>query len=186
MVTFLITKAPLVSIAANRSFALQGVFNSVRHNSTFDQLANAFKQEGNQELKANENTSSGNKAAISDIDNLLSNTFEPQHDDKGRTTDYLIHSSLKHPRDVAKSIRLQESRAGRTVEVSYGNISRALGQLNSILRSNKIRYLQKVQLRYIPPAKYQKQKKREWWRRKFSQGFKELMSEVRDAKRRGY
>ena len=82
--------------------------------------------------------------------------------------------------------RLQGPIAGRSVDVQYGNFNRALGGIFTVVKSNKIRYLQKVQSRFIPPAKYRKQKKREWWRRKFAQGFKELMSQVRDAKRRGY
>lgn len=169
--------------------ACKGIFRGitgVRFNSSFDQLANAFKQ--NQGKDSGNNNTNKNNSAISDIDSLLSSTFDPQSNSKfnEKSQDYLLQNSLKHPRDVAKSIRVTGPFAGRTVDVHYGNLGRALAALNSIIRNNRVRYLQKVQTRFIRPAKYKKQKKREWWRRKFSLGFKELMAEVRDAKRRGY
>lgn len=157
----------------------------VRLNSSFDELAKAMKQ---QTGKKDSTTKERNTSAINDIDNLLSSTFDFQNNSHytNKSNDYILDNSLKHPRDVAKSSRLHGPIAGRTVDVQYGNFNRALGGIFTVVKSNKIRYLQKVQSRFIPPAKYRKQKKREWWRRKFSLGFKELMSQVRDAKRRGY
>lgn len=171
----------------NRGLVSRPAFGvtSVRFNSSFDELAKAMKQPNN---KKEDNNKDRNSSAISDIDNLLSSTFDFQSNShySNKSNDYILDNSLKHPRDVAKSIRLQGPIAGRSVDVQYGNFNRALGGIFTVVKSNKIRYLQKVQSRFIPPAKYRKQKKREWWRRKFSQGFKELMSQVRDAKRRGY
>lgn len=171
----------------NRTISNKPLFGvtPVRLNSSFDELAKTMKQQTNDKP---DSAKDRNSSAISDIENLLSSTFDFQNNSKfsNKSNDYILDNSLKHPRDVAKSIRLSGPIAGRTVDVQYGNFNRALGGVYTTLKSNKIRYLQKVQSRFIPPAKYRKQKKREWWRRKFSQGFKELMSQVRDAKRRGY
>ncbi|KAI5959034.1 hypothetical protein CANMA_004158 [Candida margitis] len=90
------------------------------------------------------------------------------------------------PREVAKGIREFGTNAGRTVDVNYNNLARAFTQIKRVGNENKIRYLQKIQSRYIRPAKYRKQLKREWWRRKFSGGFKDLLAQVNDARRRGY
>ncbi|KAF6053142.1 Ribosomal protein S21 family protein [Candida parapsilosis] len=90
------------------------------------------------------------------------------------------------PREVAKGIREFGTNAGRTVDVNYNNLARAFTQIKRIGNENKIRYLQRVQSRYIRPAKYRKQLKREWWRRKFSAGFKNLLAQVNNARRRGY
>ncbi|KAI5967611.1 hypothetical protein KGF57_000305 [Candida theae] len=90
------------------------------------------------------------------------------------------------PREVAKGIREFGTNAGRTVDVNYNNLARAFTQVKRLGNENKIRYLQKIQSRYIRPAKYRKQLKREWWRRKFSAGFKDLLAQVNDARRRGY
>lgn len=91
-----------------------------------------------------------------------------------------------HPRDIAKNIRVNGPLAGRTIDIHPGGVSYGLSSLNAVIRSNKVRYLKKIQSRYIPPAKYRKQLKREWWRRRFLSGFKELMAKVNDARRRGY
>ncbi|KAG5416903.1 hypothetical protein I9W82_005633 [Candida metapsilosis] len=90
------------------------------------------------------------------------------------------------PREVAKGIREFGTNAGRTVDVNYNNLARAFTQIKRVGNENKLRYLQKIQSRYIRPAKYRKQLKREWWRRKFSSGFKDLLAQVNDARRRGY
>lgn len=167
-----------------RPFTRAGVPSSaqlraVRLNSSFDQLTKA--------VRGLENTER-NTSTVLDVDSLLKGAVEPQSPSHfGRATDNLLfENTLKHPRDVARGMRVLGPLAGRTVEVPFNNIGAALGGLNNTIRLNKIRYLQKVQKRFIPPAKYAKQKKREWWRRQFSHGFKELMAQVRDAKRRGY
>ncbi|CCG20416.1 hypothetical protein CORT_0A00230 [Candida orthopsilosis Co 90-125] len=90
------------------------------------------------------------------------------------------------PREIAKGIREFGTNAGRTVDVNYNNLARAFTQIKRVGNENKLRYLQKIQSRYIRPAKYRKQLKREWWRRKFSSGFKDLLAQVNDARRRGY
>lgn len=77
--------------------------------------------------------------------------------------------------------------AGRTLDVRMGqNVGNIVGGLATLVRTNKVRFLKTEQARFIGKAKLQKQKHRQWWRRNFSAGFKELMSQVRDAKRRGY
>ncbi|CAH6718499.1 37S ribosomal protein Mrp21p, mitochondrial [[Candida] jaroonii] len=97
-----------------------------------------------------------------------------------------IESKVMHPRDVAKRIKITGPLAGRTINVTNNNVGASLKMLNSVIMSNKIRYLQRIQSRYIRPAKYRKQLKREWWRRKFSEEFKKLLAKVNDAKRKGY
>lgn len=161
-----------------------GMIESIRMKSSFEELSKATeRQDLSKELIENNR----NANAINDVESLLASTLDMTDtlNNQG-TNDYMLQNSLKHPRDVAKSIKLTGPMAGRTVDVHHGNLGRALANLNSLIRANKIRYLKKVQARHIPAGKYKKQKKREWWRRKFSQGFKELMAEVRDAKRRGY
>ncbi|RLV82567.1 hypothetical protein JA9_003772 [Meyerozyma sp. JA9] len=133
------------------------------------------------------NADKSKSQAIADVDNLLNETSNFHANSfSNRSKDRMFDISVKHPRDVAKSIRVQGPIAGRSVDVQYGNFARSLSSMFAVVRSNKIRYLKKIQARHIPPAKLRKQKKREWWRRKFSSGFKELMAQVRDAKRRGY
>ncbi|KAI5966717.1 uncharacterized protein KGF55_000126 [Candida pseudojiufengensis] len=90
------------------------------------------------------------------------------------------------PREVAKGIKEFGTNAGRSIDVNYNNLSRTFIQIKRLNNENKIKYLQKIQSRYIRPAKYRKQLKREWWRRKFSSGFKDLLAQVNDARRRGY
>lgn len=138
----------------------------------------------------NSNPSPADKSksqAIADVDNLLNETSTFHANSiRSRTQERMFDVAVKHPRDVAKQIRTQGPIAGRGVDVQYGNFGRSLGALASVLRSNNIRKLKKIQARYIRPAKLRKQAKSEWWRRRFSAGFKDLMAQVRDAKRRGY
>lgn len=139
-------------------------------------------------VRANDNGDKPSKPSLDDslfevLNNLDAKPLSDNHfqDDLG-----LGKSTQMHPRDIAKNIRMNGPIAGRTVDVSPGGVSYGIYGVNTILRSNKIRYLQRVQSRFIPPAKYKKQLKREWWRRRFFQGFKGLMAQVNDAKRRGY
>lgn len=95
-------------------------------------------------------------------------------------------STKINPRDVAKKIRVTGVLAGRTVDMIPGVVSYGIHSIRVLSKANKIRYLQSIQRRYIRPAKYRKQKKREWWRRRFQEGFKDLLAKVIDARRRGY
>lgn len=182
MLRSVIYRNPLTVTARNINAGPKVGLFLVRFNSSFDQLKNVVNQNS-----AKDNSGS-NSSTIDTIDNLLSETSNNANKlhFNNKSDDYIFGNSIPHPRDVAKNIRLHGAIAGRTVDVQYGNFGRALSGVNSVIRNNKVRYLQKVQNRFIPPAKYAKQKKREWWRRRFSQGFKDLMSQVRDAKRRGY
>lgn len=173
-------------ISSIRSLSVTGIrMNDQKNDSVRDQLYEAVKSNGN-----NISTSSTtNKPSLDDslfdvLNNLDSNT---QSSDKAFQDDLGLSSATQiHPRDIAKNIRMSGPLAGRTVDVNSGAVSYGVNSINTILRTNKIRYLQRVQSRYIPPAKYRKQLKREWWRRRFLQGFKGLMAQVNDAKRRGY
>ncbi|ODV82136.1 uncharacterized protein CANTADRAFT_93328 [Suhomyces tanzawaensis NRRL Y-17324] len=164
-----------------RAPALLFGINSARFNSSFDQLNAAVKQ-------SNKKGSQENASTVSDINDLLNSSLElPETSYLGKkNNEYGLGNMVPNPRDVAKSIRQNGPIAGRTVDVHYNSIGKALYSLNGININNKIRYLQNIQSRHIRPAKYTKQKRREWWRRKFSDGFKELMGQVQDARRRGY
>ncbi|CAK7894939.1 hypothetical protein CAAN1_05S00716 [[Candida] anglica] len=181
---------------------------SVRYNSTLAELSQAIKTPVESEYKAT------NNSIVSDIDHLLladsakesaTDAASPASNNEstgfkngalyggaahpfGRasSSDYLLQQSVRHPREVAKSIRVFGPIAGRTFDVRHGNIGATIASVQTVLRTNKIKKLVNVQKRHIPKAKYRKQKHREWWRRQFSKGFRELMSEVRDATRRGY
>lgn len=148
-----------------------GVFTpvSVRYNSSFKDLL--FKEP----KKKNENEF---------ILNEMVNNITLNEADRNHLTP--VTPPETSPRDIAKTIRMHGPVAGRTVDVHNNNMGKALGGLNSLANASKIRYLKQIQSRFIRPAKYTKQKRREWWRRKFAVGFKDLMGQVNDARRRGY
>lgn len=168
--------------------------NFVRHNSILSELRDAVKPQGQDQASQNKATGKPEKVSsgVDDIDTLLkSNLFDAKFlfggDANGSNEDpSLFARTLQHPRDVAKSIRISGPEAGTAVDVRNGSIALTYGMLLLTLRKTNVRYLQNVQKRYIRPAKYRKQLKSEWWRRNFSKGFKDLMAQVRDAKRRGY
>lgn len=156
-------------------------FVAKRYNSSFEQLSNLIKQST---LKDGQTKVDHNSSTVNHVNELLQTPAKDEYFRGAKNYDF--GATAKHPRDVAKSIRVQGPPAGRTVDVQYGNLGFALGGLRNVLRANRINYFKKVQARHIPPAKYKKQRKREWWRRRFSEGFKDLMAQVKDAKRRGY
>ena len=182
-------------------------FISARQNSTLVQLSQAIKTtSANKATKSNKD--SKDRSVISDVDHLLlsfedtlktngnassSSTSTPgsskftSSDFRARSSNYLLQQPAPHPRDVAKNVRMFGPLAGRTLDVRMGqNVGNIVGGLATLVRTNKVRFLKTEQARFIGKAKLQKQKHRQWWRRNFSAGFKELMSQVRDAKRRGY
>lgn len=192
-----ITRSRIVSSLSQVSGAGNTLLsiNNKRFNSSFDQLSKLIKQSSiKTSISKNDNNQHNDNGfeksdTIDHVNELLgglsSDASTPSYF-SNRSRDYNFGNALKHPRDVAKGIRLQGPAAGRTVDVQYGNFGFAVGGIRRITRSNKLQYLQKVQSRFIRPAKYQKQKKREWWRRRFSEGFRDLMRQVQDSKRRGY
>lgn len=161
-------------------------FNS--NNANLDQLKSIFNQSNEKSTTTND---SQTKSTLN-IDDLLSNSIletreRPQSNSFGVYDKFGFEQTRQPtPREVAKNIREFGVNAGRTVDVSYNNISRSFAQVKRVVNDNKIRYLQRIQSRFIRPTKYRKQLKREWWRRRFSQGFKELLHDVNDARRRGY
>lgn len=163
-------------------------FNS--NNANLDQLKSIFGDSKSTTKQASEST---NKQSLN-IDDLLNSSI-PEAKSPSTTfpTTFSLHDKFGFeqnrqptPREVAKNIREFGTNAGRTVDVNYNNISRSFNQMRRVVNENKIRYLQRIQSRYIRPAKYRKQLKREWWRRKFAAGFKDLLHQVNDARRRGY
>lgn len=157
-----------------------------RFNSNFDQLSNLIKQSTLSKTDKPE-VSETNTLNVNDLlaNQSTGNVPTPNYF-SSRTKDYSFTSTVKHPRDVAKGIRMNGPIAGRNVEVTYNNLGYAISGLRRVLSSNRIKYFKITQARYIRPAKYRKQRKREWWRKRFALGFRDLMSQVQDAKRRGY
>ncbi|MCH0629988.1 ribosomal protein S21/MRP21 [Kocuria palustris] len=117
------------------------------------------------------------------VEGLLSETVKFKQEENAQQSGMTIVDS---PREMAARINVQLPMAGRVAIVKRGNIGEAIGKINRTIGENKVRYLNKQQSRFTRPAKLAKQKKREWWRKRFSEGFKDLMDQVRDAKRRGY
>ena len=151
-----------------------------RSNKQFDQLVNAVKTETPQKSEVDDLLANVQDNSNANINNIFMSSSQ------GSYNDDIFGPSQVHPRYIAKNIRVNGPLAGRTVDVHGGKLSYGLSGINAIVRNNKIRYLYNVQSRFIPPAKYKKQLKREWWRNNFAKGFKELLGEVKDAKRRGY
>ncbi|CAI5755792.1 unnamed protein product [Candida verbasci] len=171
---------------------------SIRFNSTsqqpikFDQeqiIQDQNKPELNNEEQSQQKSRS--EQQLLNIDELLNISIPSIEDtllDSRFTESYAYDPVIKppSPRDVAKSHRVMGTNAGRTVEIDYNNISKGFGQLNRLLRDNKVRYLQRIQARFIKPAKLRKQQNSERWRAHFKKHFKETLSLIKDAKRRGY
>ncbi|KAK6456511.1 uncharacterized protein RJT20DRAFT_45182 [Scheffersomyces xylosifermentans] len=164
----------------------------VRFNSTsFDQLNKEIKKNSSSSNISNTHKNGkkiDNSNGINDINELLNSSLELSDSSylNSKSSEYGLGDMIPNPRDVAKNIREMGPVAGRAVDVHYGGLGKAFAGVRRLGNANRIKYHQKVQERYIRPAKYAKQKKREWWRRKFSDGFKDLMSQVNDARRRGY
>lgn len=129
-----------------------------------------------------------NASTVFDIDELIANSPDlnvPLYQ-RNRYEGYSFGNTAKDPRDVAKGLNMIGSQSGRSVEVKYNNLGMALSGVQRIVNANKIKILQRVQKRHIPKAKYQKEKHRNWWKKQFRVGFQDLMTQVTDAKRRGY
>lgn len=144
--------------------------------------ANLFSELNLAELRTAKQSTS-----MVEIDELLSKT--PQLDNEPATQrylDFLLGDEVKDPRDVAKSINISGPASGRSVDVKFLNVGFAVGSVALIIRTNNIKQQWHFQKRYIRPAKYRKEKKRQWWRQHFARGFSDLMADITDAKRRGY
>lgn len=154
----------------------------IRYNSSFEQLNRAVKQS-----KSGNNNKNDNLNTVNDINDLLNSSLEnPDTSYLTKGSQYGLGNLAPNPRDVAKSIPMFGPIAGRSVDVHYNSLDKAVKNVTRLILNNRLAYHKKVQRRFIRPAKLAKQKKRDWWRRKFSEGFKDLMSQVEDARRRGY
>lgn len=172
----------VVSAITRPAFRATGLIVPARYKSTAEK--NASSEQG-PASKSQEYAS----PIIKDIDSLLNASVQSSRQDYGSAdfkNTFSMSSPMANPRDVAKSISPVSPQSGRSVDVHFGNLNKAIKDVNNMVRTNRLPYFVKVQKRFIRPAKYAKQIKREWWRRKFSDGFKDLMGQVRDARRRGY
>lgn len=178
-------KSPFVSSCIRRPLC-----NSLALRSSSNKLnpAEATATEFD-ELKASSQQlrESRTKATFFDIESLIANspglqdapTFHDKFDK------FSFGSSLRNPREVAKSINMFGPPAGRSVDVRSSLGSALLG-LRHVLKKDKIKEYQQIQARYIRPAKLRKMKKALWWKRNFREQFHHLMIDIKDAKRRGY
>lgn len=173
---------PLISKVIYRPFSGTLIRSNDKTNDKTNELTNQLFEAVNSQKQASK-SSQFNDSLIGVLNELdvKPNASIDYHDDLG-----LSASTKMHPRDIAKNIRMSGPLAGRTIDARRGGLGFSLSNLRQLLMSNKVMYLQKVQRRHIPKAKYRKQLKREWWRRRFMEGFKGLMAQVNDAKRRGY
>lgn len=179
-------KSPWISSFMQRSFcnslAIKSSLNELKPPSEgktteFDELKTS-----SQELRENRT-----KATFFDIESLIANspglqetpTFHDKFDK------FSFGSSLRNPREVAKSINMFGPPAGRSVDVR-SNLGSALLGLRHVLKKDKIKEYQQIQARYIRPAKLRKMKMAYWWKRNFREQFHHLMIDIKDAKRRGY
>lgn len=127
-----------------------------------------------------------NQTTVFDIDELIANSPDLVDANKHKSDEFQFGALARDPREVARAINITGPSCGRTVDVRFNNVGLAISNVYSILRTNNIRQTWNIQKRYIRPAKLQKEKHRKWWRRQFAKGFSDLMTQVSDAKRRGY
>ncbi|QWW22193.1 hypothetical protein CA7LBN_000939 [Candidozyma auris] len=160
------------------SLSRRNVHSSSRRMDIFDEL-----KEPKNEAPAKKNAST-----VFDIDELIANSPDLQQGQMfGSNYDkYAFGNTVKHPRDVAKELNVTGVAAGRTVDVKYGNVSAALSQLTKLVRVEKIPQMKQQQKRHLRPALLHDLKHRQWWRSNFSLRFSNLLTEILDAKRRGY
>lgn len=159
-----------------RQAAVRALCVSGRSHSEFDDLKKALE---NPQTKRNVST-------VFDIDELIANSPGLQDTQSNKYDAFSFGNEAKDPREVAKSINIMGPTSGRSVDVKYNNVGMALGNMYGILRANDVKHQWHQQKRYIRPAKLQKEKHRRWWKKQFSKNFSNLMSQITDAKRRGY
>lgn len=174
------------------SSLLMNRFNSTSNNNkTFQndsQRPASTQGTGNKNNLSKEQTLDSNDSIAKkeiDIDELLRSSIPDFAFEKANTDDILLDVEAD-PRLVAKRMRVNDHNAGRIVDLKFNNISQGLAMNRRLVKENKIRYLAKVQKRFIRPGKYKGQLRREWWRRHFKSGFRDMLSQVNDARRRGY
>lgn len=171
----------LLHIGLTRS--VTPVFN-VRSLTSFFPLRNDFDELKNTKSKPLANR---NAATFFDIDSLIANSpgLQDSMTRNEKFDNFAFGSSLRDPREVAKSINMFGPPAGRSVEVR-GNFMSSAGALRGIISRDQIKNMQKIQSRFIRPAKLRKMKKAIWWKKNFNEQFHYLMINIKDAKRRGY
>lgn len=128
-----------------------------------------------------------NTATFFDIDNLIANSpgLQDSTTSNLKFDNFAFGSSLRNPREVAKSINMSGPAAGRSVAVR-GNLQPSISVFQLALKRDRIRLFHRYQLRFIRPAKFQKIKKMQWWKQNFRQQFQYLIINIKEAKRRGY
>ncbi|KAG7663281.1 uncharacterized protein J8A68_003195 [[Candida] subhashii] len=159
----------------------------VRYNSTNEKLRNAIGFD--QWTTTNDKSKSQERSSFSNINDLLDSTISEARSSHTTTPfarDFNVTQVEYDPRQAARQIHLIGTNAGRLVNVPTGSPSRGFSLVRGVVSQNKLRYLQRIQERYIRPAKLRKQQRREWWRRHFKRNFKIMMGQVGQAVRRGY
>lgn len=155
-----------------------------RHISTFVPLRNEFDELKDSQPKGKLKR---NTATFFDIDSLIANSpgLQDTTTRNEKFDNYAFGRSLRDPREVAKSINVLGPAAGRCVDVR-GNLPSSMGGLRNIIVKDNIKNMQKIQERFIRPAKLRKMKKAIWWKKNFKEQFHYMMIDIEDARRRGY
>lgn len=181
MLSLKLSKNRLLNIGLSRSVV---PLVNLRPFSIFFSLRNDFDELKNAKPKPQANR---NAATFFDIDSLIANSpgLQDSMTRNEKFDNFAFGSSLRDPREVAKSINMFGPPAGRSVEVR-GNFLSSSGALRGLISRDQIKNMQKIQSRFIRPAKLRKMKKGIWWKKNFNEQFHYLMINIKDAKRRGY
>lgn len=86
----------------------------------------------------------------------------------------------------ASSFIVPDKLAGRTVNVQHKDLSRAISQLDMLVKNNKLREISQSQRFFVKPNKRRLAKKVANRKKIFESGIAKLFSVVRDAVRKGY
>lgn len=137
--------------------------------------------------KNSKNNELGNDTFFDEMNGIINQSLgnSENNDDKKSVND-LFGDTCLHPREVAKNLRIYGPISGRVVDVHNHNLNQSLNALNRVVTENRIKHYQKIESRYIKPGKYKVKKKIENRKNFFMKGFKSLIEDLHECKRRGF
>jgi hypothetical protein len=128
--------------------------------------------------------------AIKQTNNLISETLNKEANESGffnTSRRYKTNKSIQQdPFTYASEFVVSDKIAGRSINVSNHDLDRAINQLDSLVRSNKLKDLSANQRFFVKPNKRRLAKKVANRKRVFESGIAKLFEVVRDAVRKGY
>lgn len=159
-------------------------FNSTSSNTTttLSSINSAKSINNNNDNKAYEN--------INLTNNLINETLR-----KGNDTTNGFYSSSKNinikqidynPYNYATEFIVSDKFAGRSINVSNHDLDRAIYQLDSLVRTNRLKEISASQRFFVKPNKRRLAKRVANRKRVFESGIAKLFEVVRDAVRKGY